>query len=77
MIDIALSYSAHSLCVSITSLQDHLCNTISNVVIAQSAANAIMDLMILALPFWIVLVRLHMSLPKKLQIAALISTGGM
>lgn len=76
LIDLAVASSAHSLCVSIISLQDHLCNTISTVVIAQSAANVTMDLLVLALPI-ILVIRLHMSFFRKLAVIALFSTGFM
>lgn len=74
LIDLAVACSAHSLCVSIKSLQDHLCNTISNVVIVQSALSVAMDLLVLALPITRVM-KLRLSLSKKLVLIALFSTG--
>ena len=76
LIDLAVACSAHSLCVSIVSLQDHFCNTVSNVVIAQSAANVAMDLLVLALPIHIVM-HLDFSLRKKLAVIALFSANFM
>lgn len=74
LVDLAVASSAHSLCVSVISLQDRLCNTISNVVIAQSAASLAMDLLVLFIPLRIVW-NLQLSRSRKLPVFAIFSTG--
>lgn len=70
LVDLAVASSAHSLCVSVVSLQDRLCNTISDVVIAQSAASVAMDLLVLFIPlrivWWLQLPRSQKLLPTAL-----------
>jgi len=76
LVDLAVASSAHALCVSVVSLQDRLCNTISNVVIAQSAASLAMDLLVLFIPSKIVW-HLVMKRSQKLLLIALFSTESL
>ena len=76
LIDLAVACSMHSLCVSIASLDDHRCNTISIVVTAQSAASVAMNLLILFIPITLI-IQYPITWSRKLPFAALFSTGFM
>lgn len=77
LIDMAISCSTHSLCVSIFSLEGHFCSNISTVIIAQSAVSVLMDFGVLSIPIYYIVWRLRMSWAKKQKLTAIFFSGFM
>ena len=73
-IDLAISISSHSQCVSVKSLQGQFCNNLSTVLTAQSAVSVTMDFAILLIPI-VCIWRMQCAAESRWKLIGIFSIG--